>query len=83
MLLVLAFIGVLVYPENLPRVNARGGPGGAPGCWQPITLHLWPAPLLVMDTGASIAPYNHFEIGSPLAVDYVWGRQLGDYTINP
>ena len=23
-----------IYPENLPRVNARGGPGGAPGCWQ-------------------------------------------------
>jgi phospholipid/cholesterol/gamma-HCH transport system substrate-binding protein len=72
-----------IYPENLPRVNARGGPGGAPGCWQPITRGLWPAPLLVMDTGASIAPYNHFEIGSPVAVDYVWGRQLGDYTINP
>ena len=26
-----------VYPDNLPRVNARGGPGGRPGCWQPIT----------------------------------------------
>ena len=72
-----------IYPENLPRVNARGGPGGAPGCWQPITRELWPAPSLVMDTGVSIAPYNHFEIGSPLAVDYVWGRQLGDYTVNP
>ena len=33
-----------VYPDNLPRVNARGGPGGAPGCWQPITHDLWPAP---------------------------------------
>jgi phospholipid/cholesterol/gamma-HCH transport system substrate-binding protein len=72
-----------IYPENLPRVNARGGPGGAPGCWQPITRDLWPAPLLVMDSGASVAPYNHFEIGSPVAVDYVWGHQLGDYTINP
>jgi phospholipid/cholesterol/gamma-HCH transport system substrate-binding protein len=72
-----------IYPENLPRVNARGGPGGAPGCWFPITRDLWPAPLLVMDTGVSIAPYNHFEIGSPIAVDYVWGRQLGDHTINP
>jgi phospholipid/cholesterol/gamma-HCH transport system substrate-binding protein len=72
-----------IYPENLPRVNARGGPGGTPGCWQPITRDLWPAPLLVMDAGASVAPYNHFEIGSPVAVDYVWGRQLGDYTINP
>ncbi|MFZ1174847.1 MAG: MCE family protein [Mycobacterium sp.] len=72
-----------IYPENLPRTNARGGPGGRPGCWQTITRELWPAPFLVMDTGASMAPYNHFELGSPLVVDYVWGRQLGDYTINP
>lgn len=72
-----------IYPENLPRINARGGPGGRPGCWQSITRTLWPAPYLVADTGASIAPYNHFEVGSPLAVEYVWGRQLGDYTINP
>ena len=72
-----------VYPDNLPRVNARGGPGGAPGCWQPITRDLWPAPTLVMDTGASLAPYNHIEVGSPWAVEYVWGRQMGDQTINP
>lgn len=72
-----------IWPENLPRTNARGGPGGRPGCWQKITRELWPAPFLVMDTGASMAPYNHFEVGSPLAVDFVWGRQLGDYTINP
>ncbi|BCO50374.1 MULTISPECIES: MCE family protein [Mycobacterium avium complex (MAC)] len=72
-----------IWPENLPRTNARGGPGGIPGCWQKITRELWPAPFLVMDTGASMAPYNHFEVGSPLAVDFVWGRQLGDYTINP
>ncbi|WAJ44638.1 MCE family protein [Mycobacterium sp. Aquia_216] len=72
-----------IYPENLPRTNARGGPGGRPGCWQSITRELWPAPYLVMDTGASVAPYNHFEVGSPVAVEYVWGRQLGDNTINP
>ena len=72
-----------IYPENLPRTNARGGPGGKPGCWTPITRELWPAPLLVMDTGFSVAPYNYFELGSPLLVDYGWGRQLGDYTINP
>lgn len=75
--------GPYIWPENLPRTNARGGPGGAPGCWQTITRNLWPAPFLVMDTGASMAPYNHFDLGSPLAVEYVWGRQLGDYTINP
>jgi phospholipid/cholesterol/gamma-HCH transport system substrate-binding protein len=72
-----------IWPENLPRVNARGGPGGAPGCWQHITHDLWPAPELVMDTGNSIAPYNHLDTGSPYAIEYVWGRQVGDNTINP
>ncbi|MDP4962249.1 MAG: MCE family protein [Mycobacterium sp.] len=72
-----------VFPENLPRVNARGGPGGAPGCWQPVTRDFWPAPTLVADTGASIAPYNHFELGQPFLMEYVWGRQIGEHTINP
>jgi phospholipid/cholesterol/gamma-HCH transport system substrate-binding protein len=72
-----------IYPENLPRVNARGGPGGAPGCWQRITHDLWPAPELIMDTGNSVAPYNHLDTGSPYAIEYVWGRQVGDNTINP
>ncbi len=72
-----------VNPDNLPRVNARGGPEGRPGCWQPITRDLWPAPYLVMDTGASIAPYNHFELGQPILIEYVWGRQVGENTINP
>ena len=72
-----------VYPDNLPRVNARGGPGGAPGCWQKVTRDFWPAPALIADTGASIAPYNHFEIGQPLLTEYVWGRQFGENTINP
>jgi phospholipid/cholesterol/gamma-HCH transport system substrate-binding protein len=72
-----------MYPENLPRINAHGGPGGAPGCWQTITRDLWPAPTLVMDTGNSIAPYNHVDTGSPYAIEYVWGRQVGDNTINP
>src|SRR5215207_8678547 len=44
-----------VYPDNLPRVNAHGGPEGRPGCWQPITRDLWPAPHLV-NTGAGVAP---------------------------
>ncbi|BBY06981.1 Mce family protein Mce2A [Mycobacterium noviomagense] len=72
-----------VYPDNLPRTNARGGPGGAPGCWQPITRDLWPAPYLVMDTGNSIAAYNHFELNQPLGIEYMWGRQYGENTINP
>ncbi|MGW4098350.1 MCE family protein [Mycobacterium sp. NPDC004974] len=72
-----------VYPDNLPRINAKGGPEGRPGCWQPITKDLWPMPYLVMDTGASIAPYNHLEMGQPLVTEYVWGRQVGENTINP
>jgi len=72
-----------VYPDNLPRVNAQGGPEGRPGCWQPITRDLWPAPYLVMDTGASLAPYNHFGLGQPILIEYVWGRQIGENTINP
>jgi phospholipid/cholesterol/gamma-HCH transport system substrate-binding protein len=72
-----------VYPDNLPRVNAHGGPEGRPECRQPTTRDLWPAPYLVMDTGASIAPYDHFELGQPMLIDYVWGRQVGENTINP
>jgi phospholipid/cholesterol/gamma-HCH transport system substrate-binding protein len=72
-----------VYPDNLPRVNARGGPEGKPGCWQQVNRDLWPAPYLVMDTGASLAPYNHFELGQPFLIEYVWGRQIGENTINP
>jgi len=72
-----------VYPDNLPRINASGGPEGRPGCWQPITRDLWPSPYLVMDTGASIAPYNHFGLGQPMLIEYVWGRQVGENTINP
>lgn len=72
-----------IYPDNLPRINARGGPEGRPGCWQKVTYDLWPHPYLVMDTGYSIAPYNHVEFGQPLAVDHVWGRQIGELTINP
>jgi phospholipid/cholesterol/gamma-HCH transport system substrate-binding protein len=72
-----------VYPDNLPRVNAKGGPHGKPGCWAPISRDLWPAPWLVMDTGASLAPYNHFAIAQPIFQEYVWGRQFGEFSINP
>jgi phospholipid/cholesterol/gamma-HCH transport system substrate-binding protein len=63
--LVLGASNAYVNPDNLPRVNAHGGPEGKPGCWQPVTKDLWPNPYLVMDTGASIAPYNHIELASP------------------
>ncbi|MGE0214287.1 MCE family protein [Mycolicibacterium sp.] len=72
-----------IYPDNLPRVNARGGPAGRPGCWQKVTRELWPMPYLVMDTGFNLAPYNHAELGQPMLMDYVWGRQVGELTINP
>jgi phospholipid/cholesterol/gamma-HCH transport system substrate-binding protein len=72
-----------IYPDNLPRINAHGGPEGRPGCWQEVTHELWPAPYLVMDTGYSMAPYNHFGLGQPIFMDYVWGRQLGEPSINP
>jgi phospholipid/cholesterol/gamma-HCH transport system substrate-binding protein len=111
--LVLGASNAYVYPDNLPRVNAKGGPEGKPGCWQPVTKDLWPNPYLVMDTGASIAPYNHIELASPFGCaglppclipavvptvpvplvapiplifpgsEYIWGRQLGEFTINP
>jgi phospholipid/cholesterol/gamma-HCH transport system substrate-binding protein len=71
-----------VYPDNLPRINASGGPMGRPGCWT-VTKDIWPMPYMVMDTGASIAPYNHFGLGSPFASEYVWGRKDGENTINP
>ncbi|EUA28090.1 virulence factor Mce family protein, partial [Mycobacterium intracellulare] len=31
--------------------------------------------------GNSLAPYNHLDTGSPYAIEYVWGRQVGDNTI--
>ncbi|HEX2284063.1 MAG TPA: MCE family protein, partial [Mycobacterium sp.] len=109
---VLGASNAYVYPDNLPRVNAKGGPEGKPGCWQPVTRDLWPHPYLVMDTGASIAPYNHLELASPFGcaglppcilpivipgpapiiaqapliipgIEYIWGRQFGENTINP
>jgi phospholipid/cholesterol/gamma-HCH transport system substrate-binding protein len=72
-----------IYPDNLPRTNAHGGPEGRPGCWQEVTHELWPAPYLVMDTGYTMAPYNHFALGQPLFMDYVWGRQFSELSINP
>jgi phospholipid/cholesterol/gamma-HCH transport system substrate-binding protein len=38
---------------------------------------------LLRHTGASIAPYNHFGLGQPIFIEYVWGCQIGENTINP
>ena len=76
-------IFTLAEPVRCSVPLSHSSRSGAPGCWQPITHDLWPAPALVVDTGASLAPYNHLDTGSPYAIEYVWGRQVGDNTINP
>lgn len=41
-----------VYPDNLPIVGAKGGPGGKPGCGSlPDTSKNWPVRQLVTNTG--------------------------------
>ncbi|TDK99694.1 MCE family protein [Mycobacterium paragordonae] len=40
------------YPQNLPIVGARGGPGGKPGCGSlPDVAANWPLRQLITDTG--------------------------------
>ena len=40
------------YPDNLPKVNAKGGPGGGPSCGSlPDPLRNFPVKYLVTDTG--------------------------------
>lgn len=40
------------YPENLPIVGAKGGPGGRPGCGSlPIVDQNWPVRQLITNTG--------------------------------
>jgi phospholipid/cholesterol/gamma-HCH transport system substrate-binding protein len=40
------------YPDNLPIVGAKGGPGGKPGCGSlPDVTKNWPVRYLVTDTG--------------------------------
>jgi phospholipid/cholesterol/gamma-HCH transport system substrate-binding protein len=40
------------YPDNLPIVGAKGGPGGKPGCGSlPIVDHNWPVRQLITNTG--------------------------------
>lgn len=65
------------YPKNLPKVAAEGGPGGAPGCYSQITRTNYPAPYLVMDTGASNATATKLEAGSPLFMQYLFGDAVG------
>jgi phospholipid/cholesterol/gamma-HCH transport system substrate-binding protein len=40
------------YPDNLPIVGAKGGPGGKPGCGSlPIADNNWPVRQLITNTG--------------------------------
>ncbi len=37
----------------------------------------------IMGAGNPYPPYNHLGLGQPMFIEYVWGRQTGEYTINP
>jgi phospholipid/cholesterol/gamma-HCH transport system substrate-binding protein len=40
------------YPDNLPVIGAKGGPGGKPGCGSlPVVADNWPMRYLVTNTG--------------------------------
>lgn len=65
------------YPQNLPKVGAKGGPKGAPGCYSQITRTNYPAPYLVMDTGASNADATKLEPGTPVFIQYLVGQITG------
>jgi phospholipid/cholesterol/gamma-HCH transport system substrate-binding protein len=40
------------YPDNLPEIGAKGGPGGKPGCGSlPDVAQNWPVRYLVTNTG--------------------------------
>ncbi|MBJ7337498.1 MCE family protein [Mycolicibacterium sp.] len=62
------------YPDNLPKVAAKGGPGGQPGCGSlPDATKNFPVRQLITDTGfgtgLDIRPNP--GIGSPCYADYL------------
>jgi phospholipid/cholesterol/gamma-HCH transport system substrate-binding protein len=62
-----------VYPDNLPLVAGKGGPGGKPGCGSlPDVSKQWPVRALVTNTGwgtgLDIRPNP--GIGSPMFANY-------------
>jgi phospholipid/cholesterol/gamma-HCH transport system substrate-binding protein len=62
-----------VYPDNLPLVAGKGGPGGNPGCGSlPDVSKQWPVRALVTNTGwgtgLDIRPNP--GIGSPMFANY-------------
>jgi len=72
-----------VYPDNLPRVNARGGPEGRPGML--ATDHPRSVPRPVSGAGhrrlhRAVQPFRT-RAADPHRICV--GRQIGEYTINP
>lgn len=63
------------YPDNLPIVAGRGGPGGAPGCYPPVTWDTYPAPHLRVNHGAPLngPGSDRPQPGNPTIVDYLFG----------
>lgn len=61
------------YPDNLPKVGAKGGPGGKPGCGSlPEVAKDYPVRYLVTDTGwgTGVDVRPNPGIGSPCFADY-------------
>lgn len=62
------------YPDNLPIVAAKGGPGGKPGCGSlPDVAQNWPVQYLVTNTGygTGMDVRPNPGIGFPGYVDYL------------
>ena len=62
------------YPEHLPIVAAKGGPGGRPGCGSlPVVDHNWPQRYLVTNTGwgTGLDLRPNPGLGHPWWIDYL------------
>jgi phospholipid/cholesterol/gamma-HCH transport system substrate-binding protein len=71
---VLLGVDMYKYPDNLPVVNAKGGPGGKPGCGSlPDVAKNWPVRNLITDTGFGSGLDNRPNpgIGFPGWADYL------------
>ncbi|CAM2965157.1 hypothetical protein BST27_13040 [Mycobacterium intermedium] len=69
------------YPKHLPKVNAKGGPGGKPSCGSlPDPSANYPVKALVTDTGWGTEPN---EIRTNMAVGNPWWSNYFPTTKNP
>ena len=64
------------YPDNLPVVNATGGPGGRPSCGSlPDVSKNFPVKYLVTDTGVRFAIHDDdaaHDLGLPAPIPAPW-----------